>query len=287
MQIRTPLKLFLACCALAGLAIYLVACAAYQPAISPDGSKIVYWEKDATDDNLTRIMLHDRQAGTTRVLLEAPSDDKQGIPQWSEDGKDVVVCLSKSAKVMAVDGSHPVREYPLDDSDYASALLFPPPIVGHYMYFAGKENLLRLDLNTGQTSTKALGGKERYFFKRNDKVYYWDGDSAEFGRLNLEKLELEVLVKCRGTNEAENELEYTLGTISPSETWLAVTAKQKNSEVCRVRLYRDWKLDSEINVNDKNQKFELLVPEWAPDNKTVYVTATETMENATLPEKPA
>ncbi|MEI7728224.1 MAG: hypothetical protein WCO56_01565 [Verrucomicrobiota bacterium] len=255
---------WLAILALAAWMVYVVACAMYQPAISPDGTKILYLSPaDEQKNNRADLMIYDRIAGTTRQLMECEIKEGMLAAQWTPDGKEVVVVSAQGVKVMSLDGRTPMRRFELPGGlDKETTYLYAPPIVGKYQYFGG-EFLYRLDFNTGAVVSSTNQSKPPLLIGNNGHVFYWSPEEGAFGTLDLETLAPKLLLKVSAGTD-NDKLPFV--ALSPDESLLAISVEDGK----KIRLYRNNKMFREITLETAVHPYKTSFMLWAPRRQVLY-----------------
>jgi len=167
-QLPTP-RALAALAGLGALAVYILACAAF----SPDDKKVLYPVFDGPAGRFA-IACYDRVARRSEVIfapvIAAGTNTNQSEApmlraEWLADGKRVVVCWQGDDDdpwfrlvLMPCGGSGPVRYFQIPGKDFSSSIMLPPPIIGDLVFLGRAPNdLLRLDLRSGEVVTREAG----------------------------------------------------------------------------------------------------------------------------------
>jgi hypothetical protein len=164
----------LASLTLATLAVYVLACGT---AFSPDDSKIIYPAFDPKTGDVGAWM-YDRQTLKSEPLFipsrlrDPGGKERQGMPLrpiWLPDGKDVAILWPGYSDndddvlnivVLPAGGKGRVRMLNIPGvTDAINRLMFPPAAVNGGLFFGAESNLVvRVDLESGQTSARHIDG---------------------------------------------------------------------------------------------------------------------------------
>lgn len=163
------LRAMAALAGLGALAVYILACAAF----SPDDKKVLYPVFDGPAGRFA-IACYDRVARRSEVVF-APvigpggKTNQSEAPalraEWLADGKRVVVGWQGGDEdpwyrlvLMPVEGRGPARYFQIPGKDFSSSIMLPPPIIGDQVFLGRAPNdVLRLDLRSGEVVTREVG----------------------------------------------------------------------------------------------------------------------------------
>jgi hypothetical protein len=183
---------------------YILGCASF----SPDDSKVLFPSNDPKTGGMV-VAMYDRAAHSSRALLAFPpptgsSESFYVRSLWTPDGSRVVSMWlegNDTLRVMVVPltAKEPTRLLAVADvkGDVPSPFLISPPMVGSHLFIGEKEQIRRVDLESGTEEKKAVDGGPLLVGVR-DRIYYGrtlpdEGakkDRVEFGLVDANTLGL-------------------------------------------------------------------------------------------------
>ena len=206
MNQSTTRNSLLAALALAGLAVYILACSG--PSFSPDDSKIAFPAFDPQSGELGVSVL-DRKSGrvetafTMSVIkdLKKPDYGAQILrPQWLDNNRLIIGWpgvgnheKGLNVMVLPVGGKGAARLWQIPElGEMQETLIRPLAVAGSGLFMAVESNLVaRLDLETGRVVTHACRGEsiQVYASGREDFVLYVAPAVGAEGKLECGKLD--------------------------------------------------------------------------------------------------
>jgi hypothetical protein len=255
------------------LAVYILAC---RPSFSPDGARVVY---TIIDKKQTRVMLCDIKNKHSETLFVAlnpsESDHKMAYSaQWLPDGQQVLINGESSIMILPVGSSKSARLIMLDNEVEADRLILPLPVVGNNQFLASKSDLLRVNLETGETLKVTDNDKQDYIFLKGpgSQVFYAvpkgvneEDKVLEIGRLDTETLARIPLIELKPKKGQEFN---PFLSAARNGNRLALTGQYQDE--LQILIYRGLALEKTLSVATKGSGIELGNTEWSSDEKTIY-----------------
>ena len=262
------------------LAIYVLAC---RPSFSPDGSRVVY---TVIGDKQTRVMLYDIKNKHSETLFVALSPSDHEITcsaQWLPNGQQVLINGESSIIILPVGSSKPARLIVLHEKVNEESMVFPLPVVGNNQFLANKSDILRVNLETGETLKVAGKDKEDYVLLKGpgSQVFYavLSGDHKEdkvleIGRLDTETLARTPLIELR---PQEGQKFSPFLSAARDGNRLALTGRYQDE--LQILIYRGLALEKTLSVATKKSDIKLGNTEWSSDEKTIYAAFSRKLDN--------
>jgi hypothetical protein len=255
------------------LAIYVLAC---RPSFSPDGARVVY---TVIGKKQTRVMLYDIRDKRSETLFVAlnPTESDHKIAysaQWLSNGQQVLINGESSIIILPVGSSKPARLIMLDDEVDTDSLILPPPVVGNNQFFINKSDILRVNLETGETLKVPVNDNREYFLLKGpgSQVFYTlpSGDNEkdkvlEIGRLDTETLARMPLIELK-LQEGQEFGPFLSAAGNGSR--LALTGQYRDEP--QILIYRGLALEKTLSAATKESGIELGNTEWSSDENTIY-----------------
>ncbi len=147
-----------------------------QPAWSPDGQTLFFARRPPGSDEESDIYALDIQSGNAVRLTDDPGI--KSTPKVSPDGSQIAFDVWPSEKgiyVMDGDGANRRQIFALPDSTYV-LVGWSADGAGIYLIRNGNE-VLRIDVATGDVSPVARGGQEEMSLSRDGLAFAFVGDS--------------------------------------------------------------------------------------------------------------
>jgi len=271
MHPSTTRNSLLAAIALAGLAVYILACSSF----SPDDSKVAFPAFDPRSGALGVSVL-DRKSGrvetvfTMSVIKDLKQPDYEARllrPQWLDNNRLIIgwpgaKCDDEGLNVLVlpVGGKGSARLWQIPElGGMDETMARPLAVAGSGLFVASKSNVVaRLDLETGRVVSHACRGEDFYLYpsSREDFVFYGaelpdqDGQ-VEFGKLNAADFSQSALLTLE-KRRIDKKLPLA---ISADGQQVALVSEQ--GDKCQVLLARAGQAERTIPVAAKDEILEL------------------------------
>jgi hypothetical protein len=238
--------------AVAGVAAYVLACTSF----SPDDSKLLIPAFDPKTGDVG-VSIYDRETRQVSPVfvpsrLRAPDGkEREAIllrPQWMPDGKRILVVwpgysdndddvLNVAVVPLGLPGT--VRLLAIPGMKEAQArLLLPFAVAKNCLFVSANSNLIvRLNLDTGETATHALKGKEISLFPspQDEGIYYFAEAGTQPDRADLGKLDPDTFAQTPIWQvDSKETQEGGAFAISPSDGRLAMVRKLDGKPVLKI-----------------------------------------------------
>jgi hypothetical protein len=264
--------------------IYVLACASF----SPDDSKILFPSVDPRTGSLA-LAMYDRHTGSTQQLLTLQSKDTLYMrAAWMPDGRRALALWSVETgsgfsssmddivniAVLPVTMKEPPRVMTvrLPEMDMNSYLLQPPPIVGSSLLLAGKKYLARVDLETGEVTSKE--GGEAILVAQGEHVYYLRGlpDTVEAKppRFEIGRVDTKALTWLPLFQSDEKPDEELRGDFAVSGDGSKFAVAGKTKDLFQVHVFEGTRLSKTIPAGARDEKLELGSLVFSRDGVTIY-----------------
>jgi hypothetical protein len=276
-----PLDLVLTLVGFAAWLIYILACG---PSFSPDDTKILYPSIDPKT-GATALALYDRAAGTSRALLVPPLDrGKSGsrserhegmalATTWTPDGARAVALWAESddvlrVAVVPVAGASPVRLLRIDDLGDAAfdVIVGGPAIHGGHLFVSKDEEVRRIDMETGESASKDVGGETVVVTARDRLHYYRELETKEgqperweFGQMDPETFALTPAF----TSDVKAEHFWVV-----SDDGARIVAESESP--CTMAIIAGGKVERRLEIGTDGNGVVCGRPVWSRDGATLY-----------------
>jgi hypothetical protein len=266
-----------------GLAAWLLYILACGPAFSPDDKKVLFPSIDART-GATTLAMYDRAAKTTRTLF-VPRDSEQAgsvgeehdgmsiSSAWSPDGRQAIAYWAESKEdlriaVIPIAGGDAVRLlYVPDVGDATRVVTFPPAIVGGRLFVPMKERVVRIELATGERTSKEAGLASvveqggRLFYSRDlPRASDKEPQRWEIGRLDPETLAATPIVQSD---------EKSSGVFGVSEDGSRLAVEQEE-DVWSILVFDGARMTRRIPLGTKEAPIVLFNLIWSRDNSRLH-----------------
>jgi hypothetical protein len=290
-------QLFLAIAGVAALVLYVLAC---RPSWSPDDRKILYPYFSNEGVEQVGVALYDLKTGVARSIF-VKSPVKDGLTaQWESDGSRAIVTIpaeeakEKSVEILLVpiESVKPARAFTVSNMEASES---PYPEIHGNLILSSGEQLVKVNLETGETASAALNEGEVQLMQRGQTIFYAQKISREkeasrdkpkqpggetqrpktfdvyvIGTLNPDELKLHPLFEI-GPAELSEAKVTSLGgflTISPQGSPFALIAEGADHD--SLVLFSEKGILKTITPDFGENKTSLGNTEWAPNGKTIY-----------------
>lgn len=270
---------------LVGFAAWLIYILACGPSFSPDDTKILYPSIDPKT-GATTLALYDRAAGTSRALLVPPVDRGKGESRgerheamplattWTPDGARAVALWAEPddvlrVAVVPVAGASPVRLLRIDGLGDAAfdVIVGGPAINGGRLFVSKDKEVRRIDLETGESASKDVGG-ETAVVTAGDRLHYYreletqegQPERWEFGQMDPDTFALTPAF----TSDVEAE-----GFWVVSDDGARIVAGSESP--CTMAIIAGGKVERRLPIGTDGNGVVCGRPVWSRDGATLYV----------------
>jgi hypothetical protein len=287
MRDQTKSDALLVLLALTSLAVYILAC---RPSLSPDGRSVAVPVLDRQAKQ-SAVLVFDLHTKTFQKVFESPSEAFYACAvQWLPDGKRMILNTPAFIMTLPFGSEGAAKLVAHKEALEIDNLLFAPPIVGHYQFFAAERVpeekgtsgpmdakskepvLLRVDLWTGET-LDAPGEKDCILTGHGNEVFYMrsmgtKGEEAwEIGKLDTETLALRPAM--RFPEKEYGELE---SAPVPNPAGTRMVAPTKFEDAPRILLIRGNAVEKVIPVAEKARQMGIASLEWSADENSLFAS---------------
>jgi len=300
----------LAAVALAGLLVYVLACASF----SPDDSKVAVPAFDARTGEFGITVFHRKTARLTPVFsfsvlksLAEPSYEAQLLrAQWLDNQRLIVAWPggegsskgdSKTINLLLLleEGKGAVRCWQIPEvEELAGKMARPLAVAGSRLFMSVDSNLVaRLDLETGQVVSHLCRGEaiELYPSGHKDFVFYTaslpgESNKVEVGKLDAATFAQTTLQHVESVRTHGRTLSDVLGTpLAFSADGRQVAMVSDNDDPCLLRIARSGQAEQSILLSAGDERLQLGGLCFSPRGDLVFASfarETKTETNVTF-----
>jgi hypothetical protein len=263
---------------------YVLACA---PAFSPDDTKVLFPSLDPKTA-ATTLAMYDRTTNTTRTLL-VPRDRRQASQRgeghdgmslgsaWTPDGQRAIGFWAESTEelrvaIIPIKGAEPVRLLTIPNLDDVPQLVVQKlAILGGSLFVTTKEDVVRVDLATGDTTSKPLAGQP-LLQSRGGRLYYlkdlMDKPERELRKWEFGRLDPDTLTPTAAFQSEERVARFW--EVSADGSRLAV--QQEVDTVWHIVVLAGTRVERRIPVGTRESQVLPFNMTWSRDGSTIYTT---------------
>jgi hypothetical protein len=266
------------------LAAYVLAC---RPAFSPDGSKVLF---PATDDEakLFSVVVFDRRTQDTETIFVANGTPLASSAQWTADGTGAILVWAeyeKQSQIRVMILPHgfksPVRVFTWEGDEGLGAWLpfCPPPVIGNYLFVAGKTSVHRLNLETGEIKKERYGvaGEAFVLTGQGNQVYFWMMiGQGEAGRFELGTIDKDTLIRTPILQIEGKDVGklWPFLAVSPDASRIAAVSEKplesQRGNLQKILIFRGDRLEAAIPVGLALDPITLGNIEWSRNGTVIY-----------------